>query len=138
MTPVDWASSSDRTLNTTWRYTRRATTTIGTEMPIARSASTRVTVVMSPKSASRRSTCGVRRIPTASAVTNKTPMIDSGNNLVVRSMYHVSTAAENRKANAPKNGLKLNRIPSARPGKATWESASPTSAIRFRTMREPT
>ena len=46
-------------------------------------------------------------------------------------------AEPKRKMNAPRNGLKPNRIPSANPGSATWERASPTSAIFSSTIRPP-
>src|SRR5207245_10636855 len=97
-------------LSTTRRYTSRETTTTRTEIATARSASTRVTVVMSPKSASKRSTSGVIRIPTARAVTNNTPTIDSGNNRVVLSMYQERIAAANRNANDQRQGYMKNRI----------------------------
>jgi len=51
--------------------------------------------------------------------------------------YQVTITVAAKNANAPINGLKLNSIPSARPGRATCESASPTSAMCFDTMIEP-
>src|SRR5262249_36528297 len=55
----------------------------------------------------------------------------------VRRRYHVTITVMTKSANAPMKGLKLNSIPSARPGRATCESASPTKAICFDTMIDP-
>jgi len=92
---------------------------------------------MSPKRASRSSGSGMMSIPMARASVNRAPTIVSGDNLVTFSMWDIATADAKRKAKAPKNGLNPNRIPMARPGRATCERASPTKAIFLITIRDP-
>jgi len=65
------------------------------------------------------------------------PTSVSKDSFVTLPKCQIKTAETKRNANPPTRGLKLNSIPKASPGKATWDKASPTSAIFSSTMIEP-
>src|SRR3972149_5771752 len=53
------------------------------------------------------------------------------------SRYQIPKADRTKAAKAPSIGSILSIRPIASPGKATWVKASPTSAMRFKTIKEP-
>lgn len=78
------------------------------------------------------------RAPTASAVTKRTPVIDSVASLVRISIIRIRNIPKKRNTTPPHSGVKLNTIPNAIPGSATWESASDKRVILRRVSSEPT
>src|SRR3989344_8687742 len=92
---------------------------------------------MSPNKASRSSGSGVMIKPIAKLKVKNMPTKVSVESLVLFSISQIKIMLANKAAKAPKKGLKLKRIPKAKPGKATWDRASPTKDIFLKTIKEP-
>jgi hypothetical protein len=103
----------------------------------AATASRKEIFEMSPNKASSNSASGIRRIPMARENVKSDPTMVSKDKRVTLSRRQIRTADAKRQAKAPKKGLKLYKIPTARPGKATCDKASPTNAILSRTISDP-
>src|SRR3989344_8353934 len=92
---------------------------------------------ISPNSASSNSNSGIKSAPSAKEAVKKTPTIVSTESWLRYSKNQMPITANKRIASAPTNGLILKNSASAMPGNATWESASPTSDIRFKIAKTP-
>ncbi|EKD24240.1 MAG: hypothetical protein ACD_81C00071G0001 [uncultured bacterium] len=93
--------------------------------------------LISPKSASSSSCSGIKRIPSARLEVKRIPTKVSTGSSVSYLRSQIPTTAINSVVNAPMNGLIWKVNPSAIPGRATCESASPTSAMRLRITKLP-
>lgn len=91
----------------------------------------------SPKKVSSISCSGIKSAPIASAVTNKTPVMDSIASFVLFSIPQIVKIAIKRKIRPPTIGWKFKMIPRAIPGRATCESASESKVIFLKTKKEP-
>ena len=90
-----------------------------------------------PNIASSKSCWGIIRTPIARLEVKNIPTKVSIGNRVLYFKNQMPTMAINKKAKAPRKGSKCHMIPSASPGKATCDNASPTNAILFKITKLP-
>src|SRR3989344_6753716 len=107
------------------------------EIATATNISDRLTIEIFPKSASKISSSVESNAPAAKARVKTTPTKVSTGSFVLCSTVQIISVPNTRNMKAPKNGLKWKMSPSAMPGSATCESASPTSAMRRKSAKEP-
>src|SRR6266498_1278550 len=91
----------------------------------------------SPKRECIISSFGIVRTPTAKLVVKRSPTKASPGSVVCPSSHQTITAAASKNTKTPQNGSSAYSKASAIPGSATWESASPTRAIRFKIINPP-
>lgn len=137
LTPMDWASCLEITLNVSSRYILNITKNTKTVRARVIKISTYPILAISPNNASSSSGSGVIKMPKAKLKATNIPTNVSDGSSVFLSKNHMPITAKNKAAKAPKNGLTLKIRAIAIPGRATWEIISPTRDILFNIMNEP-